>query len=88
VQKENSIIDGLWFGEEKPSMHVFLKPIAAELLRLEKVGIEVRPPLSPDPFDAKILLAGTCDLPAKYLMLNTIQFNGKFGCCKCLQPGL
>ena len=69
-------------------MHVFLKPIAAELFRLETVGIEVSPPLSSDSFVAKvILLAGTCDLPAKCLMLNTIQFNGEFGCCKCLQPG-
>lgn len=87
--KENCIIGGLWFGEEKPNMHVFLKPIVTELLELEKVGIEVMPPLSPAPFIAKvILLAGTCDLPAKCLMLNTIQFNGKFGCNKCLQSGL
>jgi len=67
VQKENSIIGGLWLGEEKPNMHVFLKPIAAKLFKLEKDGIEVRPPLSSDPFVAKvILLAGTCDLPVKY----------------------
>ena len=60
-------------------MHVFLKPIETELLKLEKVGIEVMPPLSPAPFIAKvILLVGTCDLPAKCLMPNAIQFNGKF----------
>ena len=87
--KENWIIGGLWFGEEKPNMHVFLKPIETELLKLEKVGIEVMPPLSPAPFIAKvILLAGTCDLPAKCLMPNAIQFNGKFGCNKCLQSQL
>ena len=39
--KENIIIGGLWFGEEKPNMHVFLKPIIAELAVLEKDGIEV-----------------------------------------------
>ena len=65
VQKENNIISGLWFGEEKPNMHVFLKPIAAEHFRLETVEIEVKPPLSSELFVTKvILLAGTCDLPA------------------------
>ena len=33
------------------------------------------------------MLAGTCDLPAKSLILNTIQYNGKHGCSKCLDPG-
>ena len=33
------------------------------------------------------MLAGTCDLPAKCLILNTIQFNGMYGCSKCNQPG-
>ena len=34
-----------------------------------------------------ILLAGTCDLPAKCLVQNFKQFNGFYGCGKCLQPG-
>ena len=61
----STVIGGLWFGEEKPNMHVFLKPIAAEHFRLETVEIEVKPPLSSELFVTKvILLAGTCDLPA------------------------
>ena len=87
--KENIIIGGLWFGEEKPNMHVYLKPIIGELAMLEQHGIEVQSPSVPHPFVSKaVLLAGTCDLPAKCLILNTIQFNGMFGCSKCLQPGL
>jgi len=35
-----------------------------------------------------VLLACSCDLPAKCLMLNTIQFNGMYGCSKCYQPGI
>ena len=86
--KENIIIGGLWFGEVKPNMHVFLKPIIAELATLERDGIEVQSPSTPHPFVSKvILLAGTCDLPAKCLILNTIQFNGMYGCSKCIQPG-
>ncbi len=34
-----------------------------------------------------IVLAGSCDLPAKSLVLNFRQFNGFMGCPKCLQPG-
>ena len=30
-------------------------------------------------------MAGTCDLPAKCLVLNSVQFNG---CSKCSQPGI
>ena len=62
-------------------MHNFLKPIVTELLQLERNGIEVKTPSSPYP------LAGTCDLQAKCLMMNTVQFIGMFGCSKCLQPG-
>lgn len=41
-----------------------------------------------EPFVCKVLtIAGTCDLPAKALVLNTVQCNGKFGCHKCEQPG-
>ena len=83
---ENVIL--LWFGESKPDMTVFLKPAFTELMKLEQ-GIEVRSPLYDCPFESKVIvLAGTCDLPAKCLVLNTIQFNGSFGCLKCLKPGV
>ena len=87
--KENVILAGLWFGETKPNMTIFLKPIFSELRILETKGIQVTSPLQPDPFMSKvILLAGTCDLPAKCMVMNSIQFNGFFGCSKCLQPGI
>ncbi|XP_066583348.1 uncharacterized protein [Prorops nasuta] len=34
-----------------------------------------------------IVICGMCDLPAKALFLNMIQYNGKFGCQKCYQKG-
>ncbi|KAF4518656.1 hypothetical protein B566_EDAN002690 [Ephemera danica] len=34
-----------------------------------------------------VILCGTCDLPAKALVLNMNQFNGKYGCPKCLTKG-
>ena len=51
-------------------------------------GIEIKSSLNADPFVSKVVaLPGTCDLPAKCLVLNSIQFNESFGCLKCLQPG-
>ena len=86
---ENVILAGLWFGELKPNMSIFLKPVFNELMKLEQHGIEVKSQLYIYPFISKVVvLAGTCDLPAKCLVLNSIQFNGKFGCLKCLQPGV
>ena len=86
--KESMIIGRPSFGEEKPNMRVFLKHIVTELVILERDGILVKSPSIPHPFVSKvILLAGTCDLPAKCLILNMIQFNGMFGCSKCIQPG-
>jgi len=65
ILKEN-IIFGLWFGEAKPNLNVFLKPIIAELMALENHGVEVKPPIySSSSITKVILLAGTCDLPAK-----------------------
>lgn len=34
-----------------------------------------------------VLLAGSCDLPASRLVCNSLQFNGEYGCWKCLQQG-
>jgi len=32
-------------------------------------------------------IACTCDLPARALLMNMNQFNGFYGCSKCLQKG-
>ena len=34
-----------------------------------------------------VVLAWTCDLPACCLVCHHMQFNGEYGCLKCLQPG-
>lgn len=88
VLKENCILGGLWFGEAKPNMGIYLKAMVKELMQLENQGIVISSPFVPAPFLCKvILLAGSCDLPAKCLVLNSMQFNGNCGCSKCFQPG-
>ncbi|XP_070554078.1 uncharacterized protein [Ptychodera flava] len=84
--KENIIFSGLWFGESKPAMLNFTAPLHQSLKRLESSGIEVI--INDKAVNVKaFLLCGTADLPAKSLVLNCIQFNGHYGCPKCLQPG-
>ena len=34
-----------------------------------------------------MLLCGTCDLPARAMVYNMTQFNGKYGCTHCKQSG-
>ena len=35
MRKQNVLLGGLWFGDAKPNMHVFLQPIINVLQRLE-----------------------------------------------------
>ncbi|PIK61500.1 hypothetical protein BSL78_01513 [Apostichopus japonicus] len=85
--KENLIYAGLWFGE-KPAMGSFLKPFHESLKQLKEVGISVKVPSDEEPITVRaIVLCGTCDLPARCLVLNMTQFNGAYGCCHCKQKG-
>ncbi|XP_072023195.1 uncharacterized protein, partial [Amphiura filiformis] len=86
VLKENILIAGLWFGENKPSMCTFFKPFHNTFQQLAE-GIEVSLPDERIINVQSILLCGTCDMPAKSQVLNMVQFNGMYGCSRCLQPG-
>ncbi|CAF1027826.1 unnamed protein product [Brachionus calyciflorus] len=78
---KNVLLAGLWVSREKPVFEVFLKSIIEELKILEQ-GIVINGEI------VKIFLTnGVFDKPARAAILNTIQFNGKFGCIKCYQPG-
>ncbi|KAJ8038200.1 hypothetical protein HOLleu_15545 [Holothuria leucospilota] len=86
MMKENMLFGGIWYGEAKPLFHLFLKPSIESLQKLYE-GVDV---ILPDGETKKVrgfLLCGTCDLPAKALVLNMTQFNGKHGCARCLQSG-
>lgn len=40
------------------------------------------------PLQMKVcVLCCSCDLPARAIVQNFIQFNGYYGCCFCEQPG-
>ena len=84
----NVILGGLWFGPKKPNMLTFLKPFAESISSLKTNGVEVYLPDTSRNFVYRaMLLCGTCDLPAKAVVLNMKQYNGEYGCSHCLQTG-
>ena len=85
-REENMILAGLWIGSQKPPMTLFLKPLTDSLKDLYS-GVEVN---SADVGVINVkgmLLACTCDLPARAAVTNFNQFNGFYSCAKCLQEG-
>ena len=86
----NIIFAGMWYSTKKPDPSIFLEPLYRELKILEK-DVNVIVPLDgiglvPKVIKA-ILIAGTIDLPARCLISDTTQLNGRHGCIKCYQEG-
>ena len=71
-------------------MLTVLQPFHSSLRKLETEGVVIKLKLGNDTKEIRskvILLAGTCDLPAKCLVCNSVQYNGSYGCFKCKQKG-
>ena len=84
---DNLLLAGLWFGYQKPNMLTFLKPFVESLSTMH-AGVTMCSPDITDSFKCHArLLCGTCDLPAKAMVLNMMQFNGQYGCTHCTQSG-
>jgi hypothetical protein len=82
---ENVILAGLSIGDEKPHFDLLLKPIVSQLIRFQ-YGIVLK--FADIITNVKFfLIAGVYDKPARYALINMIQFNGDYGCTKCLQKG-
>lgn len=73
TKRENMIFAGLWFRDSKPSMLTFLEPLCGTLDKIEREGISLQFVGAQEPFICKAFtIAGTCDLPAKALVLNPL----------------
>lgn len=82
----NIICSGLWYGKTKPDVPLFLKSFVTELSDLSN-GCEFEDDngqLVPSKVRIQSIVP---DLPAKAVLLNLKQFNGKFGCSTCKHPG-
>ena len=81
----NVLFCGLWYGKEKPDFALFQTPFVMDVLSLMN-GFVVELPNRHLP--CKLRIQGqVADLPAKAASINLKQFNGKFGCSVCLEPG-
>lgn len=81
-KKENVVFAGLWFGYDKPLPNMFLRIFVDDFLKLYE-GIKCKIANMTHVIIRGIVLCGTCDLPAKALMLNFKNYNGDFGCTIC-----
>ncbi|XP_060599450.1 uncharacterized protein LOC132753052, partial [Ruditapes philippinarum] len=86
-QRDMSIFYGAWISPKKPQMWSFLKPLYEELKVLETEGCECTDS-NGKVFTSKcVLLTCTCDLPARALVYNCMQFNGSYSCWYCTDKG-
>ena len=80
-------IKGISIGYEKPNLDYFFNHVVIALKKLE-YGIPITTRTN-HIHNAKFFVTSLiCDKPAKAMVLNMIQWNGHYGCTKCLQRGI
>ena len=81
-------------GSSKPKkdeMQVFLADLVEELVHLEKNGLKYTPVNSSSHIDKTVriyLIAASCDMPARSLLINHTEATGYFGCVHCHITGI
>ena len=86
MNSENIVLPGFWIGS-KPPMKYLLGPIVENLNALSSSGLEIKTSTTSLCIVYFKLVLATFDLPAKAVVLNAKQFNGKNGCSVCENPG-
>lgn len=80
------ILNSLWFGTKKIKMNEYLTPFVEEAKELYYKGFEYS--YNNEKYFKKVrILAGNCDSVERPLLRCSTQFNGKYGCGLCLNPG-
>ena len=86
-RRENLILAGLWQGKGQPPYYHYIDKFSNEISILYNDGIDV-PLRNAGTKNIKLgIFLTTLDLPAKCKVLNITQYNGKFGCSTCEEPG-
>ena len=83
---ENILLTGLWYGKSKPHVPLISEHYTSKLFNMAN-GSNCNN-------ETCELVSSVCriqsvvpHLPAKALLLNIKQYNGKFGCSMCKHPG-
>ena len=85
-RRKQMMLTGLWYGKDKPVMNTYLKPFTDELIDLHENGV-IRH-VGGASINIKIHTI-TCpvDSVARPAIINSKQFNGKYGCSFCYHEG-
>eukprot|EP00732_Lithocolla_globosa_P002296 Lithocolla_globosa_v1_NODE_1464_length_2557_cov_5.754996.p1 type:complete len:810 gc:universal NODE_1464_length_2557_cov_5.754996:2476-47(-) len=81
------VLAGLWFGESKPNMTSFLRPLRKKLEIFLEEGFHCKKPDSSPITVRGFVMCGCVDLVAKAPVQNFTQYNGYYGCSACKHPG-
>ena len=85
LRPSNILLTGLWFGRTKPKMNTFLEAFVRECKQLEENGLC----LSGESIPRRVfVLICSSDSPARAMLKNCKQFNGKCGCDWCEHEGV
>ena len=87
-KRENTWLAGLWHGNSKPDMNRFFYSFRSDLEKLSNVVQIFIPSINETINVRAVLIAGTCDTPARCECLNLTNFNGRYGCSFCLIEGV
>eukprot|EP00731_Ephydatia_muelleri_P006669 Em0003g917a len=82
ASKRYTILAGLWYSKQKPTMSTYMKPLVDKLNKLYKDGVEVNTPTGKIQVHCMVLMC-SADLPAKAKVGNCVQYNGYNGCNTC-----
>lgn len=84
---KNLLLRAVWFGDKKPNFEYVLEVLYYDMIPLVK-GVDFKVYGRNEPVHVKVLtILGTCDSPAKAMVLAMGQHNHKFGCQTCDHPG-
>ena len=83
-----TILQGLWFGNEKPSFHTFLVPFIKEMTSLHSYGVHWHDKDGTEHVSKCICILGIVDSVARAPLQGIKQFNGEHGCTFCLHEGV
>ena len=88
IRRKHVLLTGLWFGA-KPKINTFFKVFVEECSKLANTGFLWFSKAQNKNIVSKVFcLVCSCDSAARCVLQNIKQFNGKYGCSWCLNPGI